>query len=82
MIDHPSCFWDATKRLLLIVYVDDLLLAGKAELHAPFWELLSKQIKMEPPEELDRYLGRHHLFEEIDALPYDLIEHFTSPIEA
>ena len=33
---HPSSFWFPKERLLLTVYVDDLLLRGPAENHEPF----------------------------------------------
>lgn len=78
--NHPSCFWFAETRLLLIIYVDDLLLAGPAEAHDEFWKLLEKQVNIEPPEDLDRYLGRHHAFEEMKPLGLDLTEQFSSPV--
>jgi hypothetical protein len=46
--------------LLLCVYVDDLTLAGPEHAHASFWERLTKQVDLEPPEPIGRVLGRHH----------------------
>ena len=66
--------------MFLIIYVDDLLLSGPAEHHDKFWEKLSKQVNLEPPEPLDRYLGRHHTFEEMEPLDINLIEEFASPV--
>ena len=80
--NHPSCFWFGDLRLFLIIYVDDLLLAGPTSSHAPFWEKLGKQVNLDPFENLDRYLGRHHSFEPCSRLDVNLLEHFTSPIEA
>ena len=77
---HPSCFWFPDSKLLLIIYVDDLLLAGPADEHDGFWKKLEKEVNIEPPEELDRYLGRHHSFEEMEPLKLNLIEEFTSPV--
>ena len=79
--NHPSCFWFEDKKLLMIVYVDDLLLSGPEDLHADLWKELRKKVTLEPPEDLDRYLGRHHIFQPFKRLPYDLLEHFVSPVE-
>jgi hypothetical protein len=79
---HPSLFFFPEKKLLLTIYVDDLLLAGPEESHAAFWAMLEKKVNIEPPEDLDRYLGRYHTFKECDRLPYDLMAHFASPIQA
>ena len=80
--NHPSCFWfPEPKSLFLIVYVDDLLLSGPADLHEAFWEELRKKVDIEPPEDLDRYLGRHHHIEEVHRLDYDLFEYFQSSVD-
>jgi len=60
---HPSSFWFEKERLLLTVYVDDLLLSGPEEHHARFWQRLRsgpKAVHIEEPEPLDRFLGRGH----------------------
>jgi hypothetical protein len=79
---HPSLFFFKDKQLLLTIYVDDLLLSGPEAEHQPFWATLSKKVSIEPPEDLDRYLGRYHTFQECSRLPYDLTTHFVSPIQA
>ena len=61
VIGHPSSFWFALERLLLTVYVDDLLLSGPASGHNALWEKLGKQIDIDPPEKLSRFLGRSHV---------------------
>jgi hypothetical protein len=76
---HASCFF-FPEGLLLVVYVDDLMLSGPEQLHKGFWQELEKQVPIEPPEDLDRYLGRHHIFEEFDRLPYDITEQFVSSV--
>ena len=62
--NHPSSFWFQSSRLLLTVYVDDLLLSGPAENHQAFWQKLRDpkhgNITLDDPEPLDRFLGRHH----------------------
>lgn len=59
---HPSSFYFAHTRMLLTVYVDDLLLSGPVENHACFWRALQVEgkIKIDEPEVLDRFLGRRH----------------------
>ena len=58
---HPSSFWFAKERLLLTVYVDDLLLSGPSQHHEAFWVSLGKNIDIDPPEQLSRFLGRAHV---------------------
>ena len=79
---HPSLFFFKETRMLLTIYVDDLLLAGPEGEHAKFWATLGKRVNIDPPEDLDRYLGRYHTFSECSRLPYDLMTHFASPIQA
>lgn len=51
--------------LILNVYVDDLTLSGHECCHTSFWSALSKEVKMEAPQEIDArsgllILGRKH----------------------
>lgn len=47
--------------MLLTVYVDDLLLSGPESGHAAVWQgLRDQKIDLDPPEQLDRFLGRTH----------------------
>jgi hypothetical protein len=82
MPSHPSCFFFKGRGLLLVVYVDDLMLSGPEGAHEEFWKELAIDVHIEPPEELHRYLGRHHTFETVDRLPYDLLTHFDSATKA
>ena len=59
--DHPSLFWFPKSRLLLTVYVDDLLLSGPTDAHDPFWAELQKHVKLDSVGPLDRFLGRNHV---------------------
>ena len=55
---------------MLTVYVDDLLLSGPIGNHAQFWSLLQTgevPIKIDPPELLDRFIGRKHVFTPLGA---------------
>ena len=67
-------------EIVLDVYVDVLLLSGPADKHAAFLEEFGKKVNIEPAEDLDRYLGRHHIISPCDRLPFNLIEHFVSPV--
>eukprot|EP00973_Karenia_brevis_P088286 12241637-Karenia_brevis.AAC.1 len=50
---------------MFTVYVDDLLLSGPAQNHVIIWKKLTDlkigNIKLDDPEELDRFLGRSHI---------------------
>ena len=62
--EHPSSFWFGDLKMLLTVYVDDLLLSGPEENHSKIWQRLQtgeNPIKLDPPEPLDRFLGRTHV---------------------
>ena len=60
--NHPSSYWIEEHKLLLSVYVDDLLLSGPAASHDVFWKALRAQnIRIDDPEDLDRFLGRTHV---------------------
>ena len=60
--NHPSSFWFEESRLLLSVYVDDLLLSGPEGNHEGFWQKLQETIRLGDPEPLERYLGRDHQY--------------------
>ena len=58
---HPSSFFFPETRLLLTIYVDDLLLSGPTGADEKVWSALrSYPIEIEDPEPLSRFLGRHH----------------------
>ena len=62
--EHPSSFWFGDLKMLMTVYVDDLLLSGPEENHDKIWQRLQtgeNPIKLDPPEPLDRFLGRTHV---------------------
>jgi hypothetical protein len=50
------CFHDQLK-LMLAVYVDDFKLAGPKTNLAQGWKLIGSKIKMEPPQQVGRFLG-------------------------
>ena len=56
--NHPSSFWFAEERVLLTVYVDDLLMSGPSGNHDKIWSRIMKEVKLDPPEPLDVFLGR------------------------
>ena len=61
--NHKSSYWIEKFKLLLTVYVDDLLLSGPVGAHDEFWQLLSdgpKPIDIDEPELLDKFLNRAH----------------------
>ena len=61
--DQPSNFWFVKEKLLLTVYVDDLLLSGPENNHDDLWKRLRGEpfpIALDDPEPLDRFLGRNN----------------------
>ena len=47
-------------RLLLTLYVDDMIVSGPEAEHEKLWKLIEKEIEIEPPTPVDRVLGRNH----------------------
>jgi len=63
VINHNSSFWFEESKLLLTVYVDDLLLSGPTDRHNELWDKLrfgAHPIACDDPEPLMRFLGRNH----------------------
>ena len=74
---HPSTFWFEDSKLMLTIYVDDLMLSGPEDAHESFWKLLSEDVHLEDPEPLDRFLGRHHEYIVCEPPDVDNREFFT-----
>ena len=55
--EWPSLYFHAQLKLLLVVYVDDLKLAGPSQNLKRGWELLGSELRLEPPTPLGLYLG-------------------------
>ena len=81
MQTHPSTFWCASTKLLLTVYVDDLMLAGPEAEHEVFWTRRLEHVNLEDPEPLSTFLGRQHEFQEITAPEVDIREYFTPEVK-
>ena len=58
----PSVFWIPALCVLVTVYVDDILAAGRPEALKEFWAQLAKHIEIEAQSDVDRFLGRYHRF--------------------
>ena len=54
----PSLYYFEREGLILFVYVDDLTLACRIEVHPAFWKKLSQRVELEPFAPLTRVLGR------------------------
>ena len=52
----PSMYFHKELKLLLVIYVDDLKLAGPKENLAKGWEMLKSKLKIEPETDLGLYL--------------------------
>ena len=58
-----SSFWFPKTRQLLTLYVDDIVLSGLRDTQPAFWEELQRHLDIEPPSEVDRVLGRKHVYQ-------------------
>ena len=55
--EWPSMYFHKKLQLLLVIYVDDLKLAGPEENLAKGWEMLRSKLNIEPETDLGLYLG-------------------------
>ena len=55
--EWPSMYFHGELKLLLVIYVDDLKLAGPSENLAKGWEMLRTVLRIEPETDLGLYLG-------------------------
>jgi len=58
---HPSVFRDTATGLLIVVYVDDVLVAGPSEHHAALWKSLQRHVETDEVESLNKIIGRKHI---------------------
>ncbi len=64
--EWPSVFWHPDRKVVLVVYVDDLVAAGPK---AGTWECLKdlrKDLKFSDPEVIGKYLSCVHKFQKLD----------------
>ena len=54
------------------------MLSGPAAAHDAFWSELVKDVLIDPPEPLERFLGRNHIFSECTATDDDITESFKT----
>ena len=55
--EWPSMYYHPKLQLMLVIYVDDLKLAGPAENLKKGWEMLRTKLRIEPETDLGLYLG-------------------------
>ena len=55
--EWPSMYYHEALKLLLVVYVDDLKLAGPTENMSKGWSMLRTGLRIEPETDLGQYLG-------------------------
>ena len=58
--EWKSVYWHPKLRLMLVVYVDDFRMAGPKENLLEGWNLIKKNIRLDPPEPCGKYLGCIH----------------------
>ena len=72
-----SSFWFSRTRQLLTLYVDDIVLSGPRGSQPAFWEELQRHLEIEPPSEVDRVLGRRHVYQRgaSTVMTYDMSDY-------
>ncbi len=80
MHSHPSTYWFQPSKLLMTVYVDDIMLSGPSANHAIFWEKLREHVHTGEPDDLDRFLGRHHEVSEVEIPDADFFKFFEPSV--
>ena len=58
MTGFQSSYWFEKSKLLLTLYVDDMILSGPSTSHKSFWDELQKHLEIEEPTKVERILGR------------------------
>ena len=58
--DRRSTYWHPELKLLLMVYVDDLKMAGPSANFARGWSLIRQNIKTDEPHAVTTCLGCEH----------------------
>ena len=84
VVDHPSTYWIPKEKLLLTVYVDDLLLAGPKDAHAAFWDKLRTKVEIDDVTPITRFLGRQHDISRTESggeVVYDMSEYATQSVD-
>ena len=57
---HPSVFMCPRTKLLVVVYVDDILVAGPEKDQDVFWKRLKCKLELDEVEDLSQFIGRYH----------------------
>ena len=78
--EWPSMYFHKELKLLLVIYVDDLKLAGPSQNLTKGWELLRSQLRIELETDLGLYLGcllgkgtyRLHAGTEVTSMTYNM----------
>ena len=68
--NFQSSYWFSDTKMLLTLYVDEMVLSGPSENHSAFWKQLSKHLEFEEPSSVDRILGRKQEFFQDDTGSY------------
>ena len=55
-----SNFWIPKYKLLLSLYVDDVVVSGPSSQHKLFWDEMQRHLELDEPAEVSRILGREH----------------------
>lgn len=68
--NFQSSYWFPESRMLLTLYVDDIVLSGPTKNHTAFWDSMRKHLDFEDPSPVERILGRKQEFHSDDSGSY------------
>ena len=78
----PSVFWHPKQKVVLSVYVDDFLMAGRQTSVSDMWIQIKSGLGMDPPGPLSLYLGAEYTMsnrkiDDISTIPNLMSENTT-----
>lgn len=77
---HPSVFRGTATGLLIVVCVDDVLVAGPSEHHAAFWKPLQRHVETDEVEFLNKIKGREHILGN-DTCIFDMSDYCQQAVD-
>ena len=78
--EHPSIFRDTARGLLIVVYVDDVLVARPSEHHAAFWKSFQRHVETDEVESLNKIIGREHILGN-DTCIFDMADYCQQAVD-
>ena len=69
-----------SERVKLQTEMEKKSVGGPAEKHGAFWQRLQEPVTLDPPEPVERFLGRYHDFGKVMAPANDVRRYFDPQV--